>query len=109
MANTDANQFNKPIILEEYGAAKKNDHIEPLLPWQDALVKSGFAADQTWQFEPDGTNFTDFPDPQFAIHYGSEEWLVLAKNHSLRIDEKTKALGTANGEMAEKLDCGQFI
>lgn len=40
----------KPVILEEYGTPLPKNHTETEAPWQDAVLKSGLAADRIWQF-----------------------------------------------------------
>lgn len=73
----------KPVILEEYGTPFPNNHTGTEAPWQSAVLKSGLAADQIWQF---GTNDLSVPSASLAdvntIYYGSAEYEELGKDHA---------------------------
>ncbi|KAL3423950.1 endo-beta-1,4-mannanase [Phlyctema vagabunda] len=73
----------KPIILEEYGAPFPNNHTAIEKPWQDAVLKSGLAADQIWQF---GTHDLSIPGPVYSdvntIYYNETEYRILGKEHA---------------------------
>jgi hypothetical protein len=43
----------KPVILEQYGRPHPNNHTGTEVPWQDAVLKSGLAANQIWRFGSD--------------------------------------------------------
>ena len=60
----------KTVVLEEYGAPWVDNRTEILRPWQQAVVSSGVAVDQMWQFStqlPSGSNLFD----NYAIPYNT--------------------------------------
>jgi mannan endo-1,4-beta-mannosidase len=73
----------KPVILEEYGTPFPNNHTGTEAPWQSAVLKSGLAADQIWQF---GSNVLSVSSASLAdvntIYYGSAEYEELGKDHA---------------------------
>lgn len=81
----------KPIILEEYGAPFPHNHTAVEVPWQEAVLRSGIAADQIWQFAPSQAglsfgvgNLTDVN----SVFYNDTEYGVLARGHAARMLEK---------------------
>lgn len=75
--------IGKPAILEEYGAPFPGNHTPYYKPWQDAVLRSGLASDQVWQF---GTNDLSLPGSNFgdvnSIYYGDSEYKVLGFEHA---------------------------
>jgi len=76
----------KPVILEEYGAPFPHNHTGVEAPWQEAVLKSGLAADQIWQFGPYGTtvaveNLLDVN----SIFYNDTEYTQLARVHAVKM------------------------
>lgn len=73
----------KPVVLEEYGAPFPGNHTVVVKPWQDAVVKSGVAVDQNWQF---GSRDQSVPGETLGdvntIFYGDWEYEVLGKGHA---------------------------
>ncbi|PVH83751.1 glycoside hydrolase family 5 protein [Cadophora sp. DSE1049] len=73
----------KPVVLEEYGAPFPGNHTGVEKPWQDAVLKSGVATDQIWQF---GSHDQSVPGETLGdvntIFYGDEEYEVLGKAHA---------------------------
>lgn len=78
-----AKLIGKAIILEEYGAPFPNNHTGVEKPWQDAVLSSGIAADQIWQF---GTNDLSVPSSSVAdvnsIFFNEPEYKVLGFDHA---------------------------
>lgn len=73
----------KPVILEEYGTPFPDNHTATVGPWQQAVLESGIAADQIWQFGPEGTTV----DPASlsdvnTIFYGHPEYAALGTDHA---------------------------
>jgi mannan endo-1,4-beta-mannosidase len=79
----------KPVILEEYGTPFPNNHTETEAPWQDAVLKSGLAADQIWQF---GSNSLSVPGATLgdvnSIYYNETEYQILGKDHAMKMLNK---------------------
>ncbi|KAF7945636.1 uncharacterized protein EAE97_004674 [Botrytis byssoidea] len=73
----------KPVILEEYGTPFPYNHTETEGPWQATVLKSGIAADQIWQFGPNGTSVPaeGFGDVN-TIYYKTPEYATLGKGHA---------------------------
>lgn len=76
----------KPVILEEYGTPFPNNHTETEGPWQEAVLKSGLAADQIWQFgsydlSVPGGNLGDVN----SIYYNETEYKVLGVEHAKKL------------------------
>lgn len=73
----------KPIVLEEYGAPFPGNHTPVYKPWQDAVLASGVAADQVWQF---GTYDLSVPGPNLgdvnSIYFNESEYRVLGFEHA---------------------------
>jgi mannan endo-1,4-beta-mannosidase len=80
----------KPVILEEYGTPFPNNHTETEAPWQDAVLNSGLAADQIWQF---GSNALSVPGSNLgdvnSIYYDQVEYQTLGKGHAAKMLNKT--------------------
>jgi mannan endo-1,4-beta-mannosidase len=80
----------KPVILEEYGTPFPNNHTETEGPWQDAVLKSGLAADQIWQF---GSSDLSVPGGNLSdvntIYYDQAEYQILGKDHAAKMLNKT--------------------
>ncbi|ESZ97753.1 glycoside hydrolase family 5 protein [Sclerotinia borealis F-4128] len=76
-------KFGRPIILEEYGTPFPYHHSETEGPWQATALKSGIAADQIWQFGPNGTSVKAeaFGDVN-TIYYKTPEYDVLGTGHA---------------------------
>jgi len=71
------------VILEEYGTPFPNNHTAAEAPWQATVLKGGLAADQIWQFGPEGTSM----DPNNiidinTIFYGDVEYQTLGVEHA---------------------------
>ncbi|KAF8854067.1 family 5 putative glycoside hydrolase [Acephala macrosclerotiorum] len=76
----------KPVILEEYGTPFPNNHTETEGPWQEAVLKSGLAADQIWQFgsydlSVPGGNLGDVN----SIYYNETEYKELGVEHASKM------------------------
>jgi mannan endo-1,4-beta-mannosidase len=73
----------KPVILEEYGTPFPNNHTQTEAPWQEAVLKSGLAADQIWQF---GSNDLSVPEASIgdvnSIYYNETEYQTLGREHA---------------------------
>lgn len=80
----------KPVVLEEYGAPFPGDHEPYYRPWQDAVLGSGVAADQVWQF---GTYDLSVPGPSLgdvnSIYFNESEYQVLGLEHAADMLSKT--------------------
>jgi mannan endo-1,4-beta-mannosidase len=79
----------KPVILEEYGTPLPNNHTETEAPWQDAVLKSGLAADQIWQFgsyslSVPGANLGDVN----SIYSNQTENQTLGEDHAMKMLNK---------------------
>jgi mannan endo-1,4-beta-mannosidase len=77
------------VILEEYGTPFPHNHTATEAPWQATVLKSGLAADQIWQFGPEGTCI----DPNSisdvnTIFYGDAEYQTLGEEHAEEMLEK---------------------
>ncbi|KAH8879648.1 family 5 putative glycoside hydrolase [Thozetella sp. PMI_491] len=73
----------KPVILEEYGTPLRHNHSETIRPWLKTILESGLAADQLWQFLPNGTSV----DPavlgdEFAVWRSDAEFQELCVQHA---------------------------
>ncbi len=79
----------KPVILEEYGTPFSDNHTATESPWQEAVLKSGLAADQIWQF---GSNDLSVPASSISdvntIFYNDTEYQTLGKEHARKMLEK---------------------
>ncbi|KAN0095948.1 glycoside hydrolase family 5 protein [Hyaloscypha variabilis] len=80
----------KPVILEEYGTPFPNNHTQTEAPWQDAVLKSGLAADQIWQF---GSNALSVPGSSLgdvnSIYFDQPEYQTLGKDHATKMLNKS--------------------
>ena len=80
----------KPVILEEYGTPFPFNHTETEGPWQAAVLKSGVAADQIWQF---GTNSLTIPDSTLGdvntIVFQADEYKTLGSGHAAQMLAKS--------------------
>jgi len=76
----------KPIVLEEYGTPYPHNHTGTEAPWQAAVLASGIAADQIWQFAPYGTEIPigDIIDVN-SIFYNDTEYKTLAREHAAKM------------------------
>ncbi|KAG4030691.1 hypothetical protein MFRU_011g01480 [Monilinia fructicola] len=76
-------EFGKPVVLEEYGTPFPYNHIETEGPWQATVLKSGIAADQIWQFGPNGTSVQaeSFGDVN-TIYFKTPEYATLGTGHA---------------------------
>lgn len=87
----------KPVVLEEYGAPFPGNHTPYYKPWQDAVLGSGVAADQVWQF---GTYDLSVPGPDFgdvnSIYFNDTEYKVLGFEHAAAMLNK-KVNSSAEG------------
>jgi mannan endo-1,4-beta-mannosidase len=76
----------KPVVLEEYGTPFPNNHTDTVAPWQAAVVKSGVAADQIWQF---GSNDLSIPGTTLGdvntIYYNETEYKLLGSGHAKKM------------------------
>lgn len=76
-------EVGKPVVLEEYGAPFPGNHTPYYKPWQDAVLGSGVAADQVWQF---GTYDLSVPGPSLgdvnSIYFNDTEYEVLGFQHA---------------------------
>ena len=71
------------MILEEYGAPYPHNHTDIVGPWQDAVLKSGLAADQNWQFGPAGLSINPSKvSDVYTIFYNDTEYQILGKEHA---------------------------
>ena len=79
----------KPVILEEYGTPFPHNHTGTEAPWQEAVLDSGLAADQIWQFAtPDlSVPVEDIIDVN-SIFYNDTEYKTLAREHAARMEAK---------------------
>ncbi|KAI3391376.1 hypothetical protein diail_7462 [Diaporthe ilicicola] len=79
----------KPVVLEEYGAPFPGNHTPVYKPWQDAVLASGVAADQVWQF---GSHDLSVPGPTLgdvnSIYYNDTEYQVLGFEHAAAMLKK---------------------
>jgi mannan endo-1,4-beta-mannosidase len=77
-------KVGKPVVLEEYGTPfRNNNHTATIAPWLDAILKSGLATDQLWQFGPNGTSV----DPaslgdEFTVNMADSESVQLCDKHA---------------------------
>jgi mannan endo-1,4-beta-mannosidase len=74
----------KPVILEEYGAPFPNNHTAVEGPWQQTVLKeTKLAADQIWQFGPNGTvvDAESLGDVN-SIYFGNAEYQILGVKHA---------------------------
>jgi len=79
----------KPVILEEYGTPFPGNHTSTEGPWQEAVLKSGLAADSIWQFGPYGTIVSpDSVSDVNTIFYNSSEYQVLGRLHAANMLRK---------------------
>jgi mannan endo-1,4-beta-mannosidase len=80
----------KPVILEEYGTPFPSNHTQTEAPWQDAVLKSGLAADQIWQF---GSNALSVPGSSLgdvnSIYFDQPEYQTLGKDHATKMLNKS--------------------
>ncbi len=73
----------KPVILEEYGTPFPDNHTATEGPWQAAVLASGLAADQIWQFGSDGLSVAESTLGDVnSIVYGHPEYKVLGTKHA---------------------------
>jgi mannan endo-1,4-beta-mannosidase len=79
----------KPVILEEYGTPFPHNHTGTEAPWQEAVLDSGLAADQIWQFAtPDlSVPVEDIIDVN-SIFYNDTEYKTLAREHAASMEAK---------------------
>ncbi|RDW80391.1 hypothetical protein BP5796_05089 [Coleophoma crateriformis] len=75
--------IGKPVILEEYGTPFPHNHTETERLWQLAVLNSGVAADQIWQF---GTYDLSIPASYLgdvnSIYYNETEYKLLGRQHA---------------------------
>jgi mannan endo-1,4-beta-mannosidase len=73
----------KPVILEEYGSPFPHNHTAVERPWQQTVRGSGVAADQIWQFAPEGTKIVinNLVDVN-SIFFNDTEYVPLARQHA---------------------------
>ncbi|KAJ9134342.1 glycoside hydrolase family 5 protein [Pleurostoma richardsiae] len=84
-------EAGKPVLLEEYGTPFPHNHTETITPWLDTILASGLAADQIWQFGPNGTSVapTNFAD-EITISL-ADEFKILGKDHAAAMLQKKSA------------------
>jgi mannan endo-1,4-beta-mannosidase len=71
------------VILEEYGTPFPNNHTTTEAPWQATVLKNGLAADQIWQFGPEGTSAdSNSVSDVNTIFYGDAEYQTLGVEHA---------------------------
>lgn len=73
------------MVLEEFGSPDLLNHTKIQLPWLEAVLKSGVAADQVWQFGP--VNISVDPHrslygDEWSVYYGAQDWRVLGRDHA---------------------------
>lgn len=84
-----AEQYNKPIVLEEYVSLNTQSNesaIDQL--WQSTVLNSNIAYDRFWQFGtklPSGTNDSDV----CALYYGTSIYKILAIDHAQAMADRT--------------------
>jgi mannan endo-1,4-beta-mannosidase len=80
---------NKPIILEEYGSPDRHNHSFILRPWQEAVRKSGIAADQIWQFGPANLTADLFAiGDEYSLYFNDTDFEEVGKGHAKKMLDK---------------------